>query len=235
MNLIIYGDVHGCIDELDQLRKKINLQNRDQEFCVGDIITKGPASIETLRYLQTHNINSVLGNHEEKILRYLNHHISSENNPVHLDLDEKNIVGGLSSTDIKYLQYLPLFLKFKNIVVIHAGLQNSMDLNNLDKREQQKVIRLRYLDENGHFVEYGKETSDSVFWSDVYDGNQGFVVYGHQPFREPKIDRHALGIDTGCVYGNKLSAAIFDLNSDDTSYQIVSVPAKKVYYYSNAF
>jgi bis(5'-nucleosyl)-tetraphosphatase (symmetrical) len=39
---------------------------------------------------------------------------------------------------------------------------------------------LRYLDEKYNFVSYGKEDGKSVFLADVYDGNQGFIVYGHQ-------------------------------------------------------
>lgn len=235
MKTIIYGDLHGCIDEFIQLREKINPQKEDQEICVGDIITKGPASIQILRYLHKHNILSILGNHEEKILRYLKHEKQSKSNPVKLDQDEKSIVKNLNISDVQYLESLPLFYHFKNLLIIHAGVQNSMNLNNLNKREQQKVIRLRYIDTNGHFVEYGKETNESIFWSDIYNGTQGFVVYGHQPFREPKINKYSLGIDTGCVYGNRLSAAVFDLNKDNVSYQVINVPAKRVYYRSQSF
>lgn len=71
--LIIYGDIHGCYDEFISLRKKINPQKDDIEVCVGDIITRGKDSIKTLRYIQKHNIKSVLGNHEDKIIRYLEH------------------------------------------------------------------------------------------------------------------------------------------------------------------
>jgi len=75
-NLIIYGDLHGCYNEFLFLRKKINPNENDIEVCVGDIITKGKESIKVLRYLQKHNIRSVLGNHEDKILRYLQHSLS---------------------------------------------------------------------------------------------------------------------------------------------------------------
>jgi len=50
--LIIYGDIHGCIHEFQKLREQINPQKNDIEVCVGDIITKGFHSIETLRYIQ---------------------------------------------------------------------------------------------------------------------------------------------------------------------------------------
>lgn len=211
--LIVYGDIHGCYNEFISLRRKINPQENDIEVCVGDIITKGTHSVETLRYIQENGILSVLGNHEDKIIRYLKHREFSKKNPIILDSDEQQIVDNLTSKDIEFLRSLPLFLRFGDITVLHGGLQNSMILENISSREQQKLLRLRYLDQDGHFVAHGEETEDSIFWADMYDGNQGFVVYGHQWFQEAKINEHAIGIDTGCAYGNKLSAVIFKDNN----------------------
>lgn len=225
MRLIVYGDLHGCLEEFQKLHKRINPQKDDTEVCVGDIITKGSHSLETLRYIQENGILSVLGNHEDKIIRYLKHRESPKKNPIILDNDEQQIVDNLTAKDIDFLYSFPLFLRFNNITIVHGGLQNSMVLENLTNRDYQKLIRLRYLDQDGHFVMYGDETENSVFWADVYDGNQGFVVYGHQWFDEAKISNYAIGIDTGCVYGNKLSAVIFDL-STELDYQIVSVLCK---------
>ena len=61
--LIVYGDIHGCFNELEELRNSLNIQSNDAEVCVGDILTKGKDSIKTLRYIQKNNILSVLGNH----------------------------------------------------------------------------------------------------------------------------------------------------------------------------
>ena len=223
---IIYGDIHGCYDEFITLRKKINPNKSDTEVCVGDVITKGKDSIKLLKYLQRNNIKSVLGNHEDKLLRYLEHENSNKKNPITLDSDEKNIIENLDSKDIEYLKDMPLFLKFNDITVLHGGLQNHYDLGNLTKKEKSKLLRIRYLDSNGDFVAYGKENETSTFWADIYDGNQGFVVYGHQWFKQVKQNKFALGIDTGCVYGNKLSAIIFqDTNINNF---------KQVYYNCNS-
>lgn len=218
--LIIYGDIHGCYDEFISLREKTNPQDSDIEVCVGDILTKGKHSVETLDFIIKHNIKSVLGNHEEKLLRYLKHQKSPKKNPVKLTLDEENIIAALTEEHIKFLENMPLFLKFGTIVVLHGGLQNRMELNNLTKRDKEKILRLRYIDQDGHFIAYGDEQEDSIFWADVYNGSQGFVVYGHQWFDEVRKSPFALGIDTGCVYGNKLSTAIFNLQSSTISYEI---------------
>lgn len=208
--LIIYGDIHGCYDEFINLRKKINPLKGDIEVCVGDIITRGKDSIKTLRYIQEHDIKSVLGNHEDKIIRYLQHEKVALKNPVVLDEDEQNIVNNLNSKDIDFLMSLPLCMKFENITILHGGLKNSYDLDNLTRNEKSKILRMRYLDNNQNFITFGKEKNDSIFWADLYDGNQGFVVYGHQWFQEVKINQFAVGIDTGCVYGNKLTAVVFE-------------------------
>lgn len=207
--LIIYGDIHGCYDEFISLRNQINPQKNDIEVCVGDIITKGKHSIKTLDFVIKNNIKSVLGNHEDKIIRYLKHQKSNKKNHIELNRDEQNIVNNLSEKHIDFLQNLPLFLQFKDITVLHGGIQNSTDLKNLSKRDKQKILRMRYLDENGEYLTYGQEDENSIFWADIYNGNQGFIIYGHQCFNEPKKNNFALGIDTGCVYGNKLTAVSF--------------------------
>jgi bis(5'-nucleosyl)-tetraphosphatase (symmetrical) len=218
-NLIIYGDIHGCYDEFISLRNKINPKKDDIEICVGDIITKGKDSTRTLDFIIDNNIKSVLGNHENKIIRYLNHQKFKKKNPIELDADEQNIVNNLSQKHRGFLENMPLFLKFGYITIVHGGLQNYMSLDNLSKRDYQKILRMRYLDKNGKYLTFGKEDQNSTFWANIYDGNQGFIIYGHQWFKEVKKDKFALGIDTGCVYGNKLSAVMFH-NQNIYNYKI---------------
>ena len=223
--LIIYGDIHGCYDEFISLRNKINHQKDDIEVCVGDIITKGKNSVKTLNFIIKNNIKSIRGNHEDKIIRYFNHQKSNKKNPIVLDNDEQNIIDNLTEKYIQFLENLPLFLRFENITIVHGGLQNHMNLDNLSEKDKQKILRLRYLDENYEFLAYGKEDEKSIFWADLYDGNQGFIVYGHQWFQEIKKSKFALGIDTGCVYGNQLSAIVFPNIKEYPNYKIYSQKA----------
>jgi len=222
MSLIVYGDIHGCYDEFILLREKINPQEKDIEICVGDVITKGHKSIKVLKYLQKHNIKSVLGNHEDKILRYLQHQKSDKKNPIILDEDEQNIVSNLNDSDIQFLKNMPLFMQFNEVTILHGGVLNHFDLKDLTKREKQQVLRLRYIDKDGNFLAYEKEDEQSNFWSETYNGNQGFIVYGHQWFSEVKKDKYSVGIDTGCVYDNKLSAIKFT-DTKNLEYKIYSI------------
>jgi bis(5'-nucleosyl)-tetraphosphatase (symmetrical) len=62
-----------------------------------------------------------------------------------------------------------------------------------------------------------------VPWASQYDGALGHVVFGHDARRGLQQYPHATGLDTGCVYGGRLSALILP------GWQIVSVPAARVY------
>ncbi|MEO1953772.1 MAG: metallophosphoesterase family protein [Campylobacterales bacterium] len=216
--LIVYGDIHGCLNELIKLRSKIDIKPNDIEVCVGDIITKGYNSIGVLDYLIQNDIKSVLGNHEDKLIRYLEHEKENKKNPIKLDSDEKNIIKNLTKEHLNYLHSLPVYLKFSNITIVHGGLQNHTVLSRLTKKSIQKVLRLRYVDENGNFVSKGQENKKCSFWADVYDGNQGFVIHGHRWMQTVHIHKNAIGIDTGCVYGNKLTAIVITNTQD---YRIV--------------
>lgn len=220
--LIVYGDIHGCYDEFINLRKKTNPKKNDVEVCVGDFITKGKDSIKTLDYLIKHNIKSVLGNHEDKLIRYLKHQVLDKENPIVLDEDEKCIIGNLTQKHINYLEGLPIYLKYDDVTILHGGIQNNINLDALSKRDTQEILECRYLDLDENFLVRSKEDENSIFWADVYDGNQGFVVYGHRWFKEANISKYAIGIDTGCVYGNELSAVIFE-NNNLKNYKIESV------------
>lgn len=208
--LIVYGDVHGCLDELIVLRKKIGIEIDDIEVCAGDFITRGANSVETLKYLRKKAIYCVRGNHEDKIIRYIKHSKSKSKNPIKLDKDEKNIIKTMSLKDIRFLESLPLYLQFGNYTIVHGGLQNSMDLSKLSPEDESHIMRMRYLDKDAQYVRYGKEDSNSIFWAEVYNGENGFVLYGHNKFKEPKINKYAIGLDTGCVYGNVLTAVIIE-------------------------
>jgi len=220
LKAIIYGDIHGCLESFQKLRDKIPLNQDFLEICVGDFITRGPKSVETIRYLRENNITSVKGNHEDKIIRYIEHSKSNYSNPITLNDDEQKILDALNSEDIDFMMSLPYFKKLNKVTVLHAGLMNQSNLDDLSKDEVKKIMRLRYISPEGKFVPYGEENENSIFWADVYDGNQGFVVYGHQNFDDVRINENSLGIDTGCIYGNKLTAAIFE-DTVNLNYRIV--------------
>lgn len=67
MAVYAIGDVQGCLSELEKLLKKIHFnQNTDQLWFVGDLVNRGPESLETLLFIQSlqHSAQCVLGNHD---------------------------------------------------------------------------------------------------------------------------------------------------------------------------
>ena len=226
--IIIYGDLHGCLEEFKELRAKVNPSSNDQEIIIGDILDRGLYSNEVLEYVRENNILSILGNHENKYVRYKKHEDNflqtSKKNPMNLSDDKLEIFNKLSIEDFKYLESLPYFIKIDNLTLVHAGLTNKIDLNTAKKKELEKVLWIRTLDENQKTLGLNDDNPSAKFWSEYYDGNQGIVIYGHEPFEEIKIDKYSIGIDTGCVYGNKLTALVVTNTEDPiNNYTIVDV------------
>ena len=234
MRTIIYGDVHGCLDEFKTLRSELNLTNDDREISVGDLLDRGPLSNATLTYARENNVELVLGNNEYKYLRYANHEATlkatGKKNPMTLNDEKIEIYNNLSKEDIEYIQAAPFFIKIDNLTIVHAGITNKIELLNAKKKELESLTRIRQLDENQKTLALGQTSFNSRFWSEFYNGGEGIIVYGHEAFNKVKIDKHSFGIDTGCVYGNKLTALVIEDAKDPMySYDVVQVSAFEKY------
>jgi diadenosine tetraphosphatase ApaH/serine/threonine PP2A family protein phosphatase len=94
-------------------------------------------------------------------------------------------------------------------VVVHAGLRPGRSLAEQDLTDLTEIRQVVIRD---------KETP----WFDVYDGDQT-VIFGHWVFGEPVVKANAIGIDTGCVYGGRLTACVLPERN------LVSVPARRAY------
>ena len=226
--LIVYGDIHGCLDEFKLLRKKIKPTKNDIEVIVGDFLNKGLYSTEVIKYIQKNHIFSVMGNNEARLLKY------RKKGKQEYSRNFDKIMKKLTEKDFEFLEKLPYFLKFKNITIVHGGIPVGLKLDHkLTKEQKREITLLRYYDKDMNSLSWKEKDKIYKYWSELYDGSDGFVVYGHQPFKKPREDRFAVGIDTGCVYGGSLTAVIFKLKKDgyDTkNYTFVSVKAKKKYF-----
>jgi bis(5'-nucleosyl)-tetraphosphatase (symmetrical) len=233
--VIVYGDIHGCLDELKGLRKNLDLKDNDIEISVGDFINKGPRSIDTLRYIKKNGILSVLGNNEEKLLKYYKKYKKDGKKVLNKLKDiEKEIVLNFKKDDIEFLNSLPYFIKISDLTVVHGGIKRGLKLDNkLDSNEKKSLTTIRYYNKNFEMIPYSNFEDRYKFWSEVYDGRDGFVVYGHQAERYIRVDKFAIGLDTSCVYGGALSAIVFDKCKDtiDTKkYRLYQQPALKSYF-----
>lgn len=245
MRNIIIGDVHGCILELKELINKLELTSTDHLFFIGDLINKGPDSIGVVKYVyelsQKIKTILILGNHEEKFLRYLHNkkHNAKALKQMKIDINFEELDRELSNEEITFLKssYYTYTISECNLLLLHGGIIGNykLNLNNnyqydvhslKEFPELDLITKTRYIDAYGKFVSLGQETEEMPFWADVYNGNFGTAIFGHQPFLQehPKMFPHAIGIDTGCVFGGYLNALIVKDN-----YNFISILAHKTY------
>lgn len=229
--LIAIGDVHGCIEELENLLQKLYLVEEDQLVFLGDLLDKGPYShlvVKRVRRLVDRHKGSVLikGNHEEKNERFRSHLIKGNGRERTMKNHSEmlTITANLNEADVDFLNKAKLFVKNDeyNILAVHAGVAPSITYLPSDKelrfmskkklKHFQQMLRVRYVNPKGYMVMLGTETESDSYWADIYDGRFGTVLFGHQPFVQdgPRFFSNAIGIDLGCVFGGKLCAYVFD-------------------------
>lgn len=217
------------------MREKIGINQKDIEISTGDFIAKGPKSLETLRFLKNKKIVAIRGNHEDRFIRYKKHQdlqkLTGKKNPMVFKEKEKELFFSLNNDDFRFLNSTKYFIKIGLLTVVHAGITNKIFLKKATRSDFAKVMRVRFVDEKGEYLSLDEKDKICCFWSEVYDNHEGFIVYGHQPFLKPKIDRFSIGIDTGAVYGNYLSAVVFDIEEDVdiSSYRFFFEKSKKAY------
>lgn len=243
MRYIIVADVHGCYHELRSLVEQLNVQPEDKLISIGDLLHKGPYEQECVRFVMENFDECILGNHEEKQIRFEGHHAreieTGKKNPMRHVEDYKP----LPPEQVKWIrENCVLFLEIeageRKFLLVHGGIEprvRSLPENNLFSNKNKKghfwnALRTRYVDPDGHMVMLGKETEEDVYWAEVYDGRFGHVIFGHQPFLNrlsPREFPHATAIDLGAVYGNCLCAYIIDGDTGETDW--FCVPSEEKY------
>lgn len=204
MPTLYVGDIHGCAEELAAL---LRLAAADRVVLVGDLFTKGPDPLGVWAIVRACGAEAVLGNHDAYVL-------SRWNDP---DYGTGKLLRREAPELYAWLAARPLFLEDAEVVVVHAGLHPSLGVAGTT-REMALTMR-RWPDD---------ADTRNPFWYDAgYNGPQT-AVFGHDAkrglVRRERDGRPiAIGLDTGCVYGGRLSGWI---REED---RIVSVPARKVW------
>lgn len=233
----IIGDIHGCADELEMLLAKLGYavtwngkevsvtppEGRRAIF-VGDLVDRGPRSPDALR-IAKHMFDAgtgmvVVGNHDDKLKR-------------HLDGRNVKVSHGLAETIEQFAQEPPDFaaemrrwldglishyvLDGGKLVVAHAGVKEEM------QGRASGAVRsfCMYGETTGEIDEFGLPVRWD--WASDYKG-KAKVVYGHTPVVEANWVNGTLCIDTGCVFGGKLTALRYP------ELEMVEVPAQRTYY-----
>ena len=207
---IVVGDIHGCYDELVELLKRVSLRAADRVVAVGDLIVKGERSREVLDlFMADERFASVIGNHDLALLR----HWRGED--VTLKPAQERTAQELAAGDRRYAAYLaslPAFLDLGSHLVVHAGVRPGVPLG---EQVIEDLTELRTLGPD-------RTERTGLPWYAMYNGPQT-VLFGHWPSAAPRRASHAIGLDTGCVYGFQLTAYVIETG------EFVHVQAQRAY------
>ncbi|MEV6113320.1 polynucleotide kinase-phosphatase [Streptomyces sp. NPDC052109] len=225
----IIGDIHGCSTELEALLAKLGYadgvhpEGRTAVF-VGDLVDRGPDTPGVLRrvmsMVETGNALCVPGNHENKYGRYL------KGRKVQHTHGLAETVAQMDGESEEFRERVRRFLEGLvshyvldggRLVVCHAGLP--------EKYHGRTSGRVRshalYGDTTGETDEFGLPVRYP--WAEDYRGRAA-VVYGHTPVPEATWLNNTICLDTGAVFGGRLTALRWPER------ELVDVPAGRVWY-----
>ncbi len=198
------GDIHGCFEKLRNLVERLPYDpQQDTLVFLGDYIDRGSQSKEVLDYLcqlrrQAKKLIALIGNHEHLMLEY---HRTGDPALLpflrHLGIDKLlDSYGANNPKSLQKMRFLPAehlqllhsllpYWETEDYIFVHAGLEPGIPL------EQQDISSL---------IE-----ARSTFLAEEHDYGK-LVIFGHTPFNMPFVTPTRIGIDTGAVYGNLLTA-----------------------------
>ena len=209
---IVVGDIHGCYDELLALVRSVGLGESDRLLSVGDLVTKGPKNREVLElFAGDARFSSVIGNHDRALLEYW----KGERTEADLKPAQRRCAEELEEERERYAEFLaalPGYIDLGTHVVVHAGLRPGVPL---EEQTLADLTALRTLGPN-------RESREGTPWYELYDGER-VALFGHWPAAPPRRGPRAIGLDTGCVYGYKLTAYVVETG------EFQSIPALRAY------
>lgn len=208
---VFVGDVHGCRDELSRLLDRVKFAGGDRLVFVGDLVARGPDSLGVLDVVRQTGALVVRGNHEERLLLWKRGRDAwlrgaalrgfAAEEP--LSRLHREIAHALRPVDWSLLESTPLWIDLPEhgVRVVHAGVVPGVPF------EQQKpvdLLRVRTVRVRGL---RGRATR--VLWGTIYAGPP-HVIFGHNAAPGLQLHPWATGLDTRCVYGERLTALVLD-------------------------
>eukprot|EP00804_Cyclotella_cryptica_P016163 CCRYP_005675-RA/>CCRYP_005675-RA protein AED:0.11 eAED:0.11 QI:0/-1/0/1/-1/1/1/0/406 len=245
--ILIIGDVHGCLDELKALVAKASKDhNGGEQFAsvvfVGDLCNKGPYSSQVVRLVREQPYwYTIRGNHDNAALE------AALGDTDRLGREQYSWVKELSDEDVEWIANLPYSIRIPmnkikspswsggDVLVVHAGLIPNVDIDEQNVKTMVTVRALTSIYKNDttgdssnnaslSYEHYNPSQTDTtpIPWAKAWTGPE-LVIFGHDAKRGTQIETHAIGLDSGCVYGNKLTGIVLP------EMEFVSVDAAIVY------
>ncbi|HEY6459982.1 MAG TPA: metallophosphoesterase [Polyangiaceae bacterium] len=224
---VVVGDVHGCADELARLLALVKFaEGTDRVVLVGDLVVRGPDPHGVLAVVRRLGARAARGNHEAKLLAW-----KQKGKP--LGPDHERVAKALSPDEWRLLESLPLWIDLPEhgARVVHAGVVPGVDV---EDAPEEALLKMRTIDARGRWSD---EPDAGQLWGATYEGPP-HVVFGHNARREPQLHAWATGLDTGCVYGGRLTGLVLDEGEavprgDLVATRLKSVGARRSYYGDN--
>jgi bis(5'-nucleosyl)-tetraphosphatase (symmetrical) len=231
---IFIGDIQGCRAELELLLERIAFTRGDELHPVGDLVNRGPDSLGVLRLLKSLGAGGVLGNHDVHLLR-----IAAGRRA----LGPRDTVGDvLAAPDrdelLGWLERLPFARSWSDVLLVHAALKPEWNdpVSELAGRdpiepdpEVEFATRARYASPRGERAKTDWPAPPPPYapwfehWFAAHAEDPRTVVYGHWARMGLVVRPKLRGLDSGCVWGGKLSAWIAEED------RVVQVQAARVY------
>jgi predicted kinase len=219
----IIGDIHGCLDELKDLLNKMGLikngewVTQDRVILLGDYLDKGPKILETIDFIYENRDKFLIitANHENFVYKAL----QGENFDVPESIVEEyfNSIKLLENDPERKQKFFTLFesytypyLRGQHYIATHAPVENRF-LGKINEIAKKKMRNLRYTRRReipeGVSYEAHLENNDLAFLKEEATRTLPLHFFGHVPFEDRFLYKNKIGLDTGCVYGNKLTGA----------------------------
>ena len=175
-DIYVVGDVHGSRSALESLLATLDPGPEDLVVFVGDLVRKGPDSPGVVDLVRDDD-------------RLVTVRGNNEQKIVRGDKDP----GWVRDGDREYFESLPIVVSFDDAIVVHGGIDPERPLSD---HSAEELLTMRAPHGSGY---------DGPFWYEDYDGPYR-VFFGHTVHERPVERDHAIGLDTGCVYGGQLTA-----------------------------
>lgn len=214
-DILVVGDVHGCYDEAMELLKKVESETSRKfvTIFVGDMVNKGPKNFEMLDFLrQREDVYCVRGNHEQAILRIFL--AMKESVPDDLKPHKSNNwFSKLTPAQFEYIRNLPytISIPLLQMIVVHAGFIPHKPLHEQDDHDMLHMRGLVWVKDDFHGkVLTPTESIQGDLWAQCWPGPE-HVYFGHDAITRLQRQEHCTGLDTGCLYGGKLTAVLIEV------------------------
>lgn len=237
MKIDIIGDIHGCFTEFVQLTKQLGYSwdngvplhpNGRILGFVGDLTDRGPQSLKMIEIIFELVIVQkkalyAPGNHCNKLYRYFSGNHVTISHGLETTVAEFEALPTREQKIIRkkfidLYEHSPLYVIADQgkLIIAHAGIRKDY----IGKSNKKVKTFVLYGDITGAKHPDGSPLRRD--WAQYYDG-EPWIIYGHTPVMEPRQVHHTFNIDTGCIFGGKLTALRYP------EFELVSVPSTMPY------